>query len=220
MKLLLFQSNLPQTHLAPNYKHHILENDISQRVNTYELEAHMLKREKELILLQNTTNTEALRYKFFNEEIFKKPYMINFIDVLREHINFYFEKLMIPTPDRLWLQMWCNILKKDERIEIHQHSYDEKSLLSGNLCLKTENTNTHYINPHNYFAKNNEIYNSKNVRGKLTLFPSIIPHATDVVQTDEVRITIAFDVLVADDIKLVQWKKKRYDLFKENVVEL
>ena len=63
------------------------------------------------------------------------------------------------------------------------------------------------------------IYNSKNEMGKLTIFPSTLPHTTDKVTGDEKRVTIAFDVIVEGDNKLYMHNRK-HRLFENNVVEL
>ena len=118
------------------------------------------------------------------------------------------------------VQIWCNILRKNQSIDIHQHDASEHSYLSGNLCLQSNNTKTHYINPQNYFKKFNPEYSSENKKGTLTIFPSTIPHYTDGVKDDDIRVSIAFDVMIENDIKKILWEKQNNDLFKENVFKL
>jgi len=222
MKLINFKSELPKTSLAPNYDYNILENNISDKVNTYEVLAHMKNRYNHLL---NTLDNEAdkqeqiIRYIIFNKEILEKEYMINLIDNIRENIHFYCEHLRLIKPSRMWLQFWCNFMSKGNHIDIHQHEWNACSFLSGNLCLKTKNTSTHYLNPQRYFNKFNEVYNSKNEIGKLTIFPSTIPHFTDKVVDDEMRVTLAFDVLTEQDPKLYMHRRK-HKLFENNVVEI
>ena len=163
--------------------------------------------------------SENIRYLIFNKDILNAKYMINLIDHIRENVHFYCNNLRLQKPPRMWLQLWCNFLLDDEKIEIHQHSFDKFSFLSGNLCLKTKDTSTHYLNPQRYFNKQNEIYNSKNEMGKLTIFPSTLPHTTDKVSGDEKRVTIAFDVIVEGDNKLFMHNRK-HRLFENNVIEL
>ena len=43
---------------------------------------------------------------------------------------------------------------------------------------------------------NPEIYSSKNETGKITFFPNNIPHYTDIQNSDNERITIAFDLAI------------------------
>ena len=67
--------------------------------------------------------------------------------------------------------------------------------LSGNICVNCVDTSTYYINPVNVI-NDPQIYKSKNEIGKLTLFPSNIPHYTDPHKSSEDRLTIAFDLFL------------------------
>ena len=227
MKLINFKSNFPLTPFSPNYNYFVFENDISNKVDINEILNYMFDREKEL--LKDDKNIDkndgekkfmTIRYKFFNEKIFKMKYMINLINVLKENIYDYSKILHEKIPENLWIQMWCNILRKEQSIDIHQHDASEYSYLSGNLCLQSNNTKTHYINPQNYFKKFNPEYSSENKKGGLTIFPSTIPHCTDSVKDDDIRVSIAFDVMIENDIKKILWEKQNNDLFKENVFKL
>ena len=149
-----------------------------------------------------------------NEKIFKMKHIVNLINVLKENIYDYSKILHEKIPENLWIQMWCNILREKQKIEIHQHSDSETSYLSGNLCLQANNTKTHYVNPQSYFATFNPDYSSQNIKGNLTLFPSTLPHYTDRVKDKELRVTLAFDVLIAEDRKKLLWEEKKQELYK------
>jgi hypothetical protein len=227
MKLINFKSNFPLTPFSPSYNYFIFENDISSEVDINETLSYMFDREREL--LKDDKNIDksdsekkfmTIRYKFFNEKIFKMKYMINLVNALKENIYDYSKILHEKIPENLWVQIWCNILRKDQSIDIHQHDASEHSYLSGNLCLQSNNTKTHYINPQNYFKKFNPEYSSENKKGTLTIFPSTIPHYTDSVKDNDIRVSIAFDVMIENDIKKILWEKQNNDLFKENVFKL
>jgi hypothetical protein len=228
MKIINFKNKLPLTYFAPNYNYFIIENNISDKININEILSNMLNIEKELIKGDKSINTindtkqatSINRYKFFNKTIFTKKYMVQLINILRENIFNYSKILCEPIPKRLWVQMWCNILREKQKIEIHQHSDSETSYLSGNLCLQANNTKTHYVNPQSYFATFNPDYSSQNIKGNLTLFPSTLPHYTDRVEDKELRVTLAFDVLIAEDRKKLLWEEKKQELFKDNIFEL
>lgn len=227
IKLINFKSNFPLTPFSPNYNYFIFENNIDNQVNINEILRIMFNREKELLkddknIDKNDSQKKfmTIRYKFFNEKIFKMKYMINLINVLKQNIYNYSEILHEKIPKNLWIQIWCNILRKEQSIDIHQHEANEYSYLSGNLCLLSNNTKTHYINPQNYFKKFNPEYSSENKKGSLTIFPSTIPHYTDSVNGDDIRVSIAFDVLIENDIKKILWEKQNNDFFKENVFKL
>jgi len=85
-------------------------------------------------------------------------------------------------------------MRKGDKIKPHLHCTTPESYLGGHICVQTEGTSTHYINPINQI-NDPEIYTSKNEIGKITLFQSNIPHYTDKVSKGE-RITIAFDLFL------------------------
>ena len=51
-------------------------------------------------------------------------------------------------------------------------------------------TSTYYVNPYN-----RKPYTSKNTKGGITLFPNWIEHYTDPYEGDDVRVSIAFDII-------------------------
>ena len=126
---------------------------------------------------------------FLRDKI-KQTYF-NFVDALKI------------TPVSIYAQVWANVMREKEKINIHHHQTNENTFLGGHICIHTNNTNTNYVNP---FTK--EIYSSKNEIGKITLFPNWVEHFTDQVE-NELRITIAFDLMteegfnkdIKDDIK-------------------
>jgi hypothetical protein len=221
-KIINFKSELPKTFLAPSYDYNILENNIGDNVNINEILTNVEKRYNHLLsTLENEVDKteQSIRYLIFNKQNLKEEYIINLIDVIKKNLNFYYEYLRLPKPPRLWLQLWCNFLSKNNYINIHQHQWTGCSFLSGNLCLKTKNTSTYYLNPQRYFVKNNEVYNSKNEVGKLTIFPSTLPHWTDKVVDDEMRVTLAFDVMIEQDEKM-QMHKNKEKFFENNIIEI
>ena len=110
-------------------------------------------------------------------------------------------------------------MKKEQKIDIHQHDHTEFSFISGNICVTTQNTKTHYINPFNYFTLNKQAHHSDNMPGKITIFPSTLPHYTDQYEGNKERITIAFDIFVKDHKTITQkWGKEEF--FGENIKKL
>ena len=98
-------------------------------------------------------------------------------------------------------------MKKGDRIELHNHGFSNDSYLSGNFTVSSNDTKTVYNNPFSQYTKENVLvkmvedgiddqsyYSSKNIDGKLTLFPSYIPHFTTEHKSDSNRITLAFDL--------------------------
>ena len=58
-----------------------------------------------------------------------------------------------------------------------------------------------------------------NKPGKITIFPSVLPHYTDEYKGNKERITIAFDIFVKDHATITQkWGKEEF--FVENIKKL
>jgi hypothetical protein len=225
-KFINLKNNFSSTPFSPNYNYFIYENNICNKINVNKILNIMLDREKELIdNNENNIKTDydkkvlLVRYKFFNKKIFKSKHIVDLIGALKKNVYFYSKTLNEPIPKKLWIQMWCNILRENQSIEIHQHDGSENSYLSGNLCLQANNTKTHFVNPQIYFTKFNSDYSSENKKGNLTIFPSTLPHYTDKVEKNELRVTVAFDVLTEKNKKKLLWDSGENNLFKENILE-
>ena len=117
---------------------------------------------------------------------------------------------------------WMNVMRKGERIVKHQHGYHPTGFLTGHFCVSCSNTATVYVNPYEHSAESlllkeaeeleggvkskmvynvgetdqdgERIYVSGNSAGKLTLFPTYVPHFTTKHNEDTERITLAFDL--------------------------
>ena len=112
--------------------------------------------------------------------------------------------MSIKPSKNVFISCWFNVIKKNQRINTHLHGVNPDSYLSGNICVSTEGTSTYYINPVNVI-NDPVVYKSKNEEGKITLFPSKIPHYTDVYLGRKDRLTIAFDLfLVSNRNKVVK----------------
>ena len=86
-------------------------------------------------------------------------------------------------------------MRKGESIKAHLHATGPKSYLSGNISVQCEKTATYYINPVNQI---NAPFSQQiiNKTGQIVLFPSCVPHYTDIHLGNKERITIAFDFIV------------------------
>ena len=81
-------------------------------------------------------------------------------------------------------------MRDGQNVAEHHHGAGNDVYLSGNFILDDYQTNTNYRCP---FDKDVVMPISNN-RGILTLFPSCIPHYSDVYRGNDVRISIAFDI--------------------------
>ena len=91
---------------------------------------------------------------------------------------------------------WFNVVKDTQQIKEHAHCSEPDSYLSGNMHFDNYPTHTYYRTPFNPFER----VPYQNIKGGFTMFPSYVPHKTDVFNSDNdgVRISVAFDLHLAD----------------------
>ena len=99
---------------------------------------------------------------------------------------------------RTWLHAWVNIHRKNEIIATHTHNAGPYCYLSGHVTLQCSETSTIYFDPLNQ-SNNVVIHESPNIVGKLALFQQHIPHCTTPHPSSDLRITMAFDLLLDED---------------------
>ena len=215
MKLFYLKSNLPKTDLAPNYKYVILESQLKD-TNLILLKDEILNREKQIT---DGKDISLSRYRFFNNEFWHRPIIKSLENEIKEYVLKYLNYQLLEVPNDLYISAWINVMRKEQKIDIHQHDHTEHSFISGNICVTTQNTKTHYINPFNYFTLKKQAHHSDNLPGKVTIFPSTLPHYTDQYEGDKERITIAFDIFVKDHTTITEkWGKQEF--FGENIKKL
>ena len=215
MKLFYLKSELPKTELAPNYKYVLLESELKD-IDIDNLRVGILEREK---FITDGRDISKSRYRFFDKDFWSKPIIKRLEINIRENVRKYLEFQLLSIPKELYIQAWVNVMRNEQSIDIHQHDYTEHSFISGNICVSAENTKTHYVNPNNYFTLNKQAHHSDNKPGKITIFPSVLPHYTDEYKGNKERITIAFDIFVKDHATITQ-KWGREEFFGENIKKL
>ena len=206
--LKIVKSELPLTEYAPSYKYFVFENIIT-KVDFKKVSDFILKKEKEIVEKFPTNgdgdtglgdSSLTARFKQFN--VFEWVGECQELKIIQKSIIENLEDLINSThtsmPNLMYIQCWANVMRKGQEIKIHSHSSDAFSYFGGNIVIKAKNTKTYYVNPLKYFdtiGRKNNIIESENVVGKLTLFNNYIPHYTDKQIDDDERITIAFDLI-------------------------
>lgn len=137
------------------------------------------------------TNSLTAQYNNFNLFLETKG-LSEFDDLLNFIISSYrsFMKDYNTEIRECYLWCWANIVRKGQKISIHNHSSSEYSYISGNIHLDDYTTETKYYHP-----IERHTYNFPNKKGKMTMFPSYIFHETDEYFGETPRISIAFDLL-------------------------
>jgi len=206
IKIINFKSAQKNNFFAPEWNYYIFESKI-HKINFNNLSKCLLKKEKEILKLPPTfkvgkitdgytglgKNSTTMRFNRYNVFNWKNKN----ISLLKENIiNFHnniINYFKLPPVNELYIQCWVNIMRKGEKIQPHIHGVRPDTYLGGHICIQCNNTSTNYINPINQI-NDPEIYSSKNEIGKITLFQNNIPHFTDIQNTNNKRITLAFDL--------------------------
>ena len=105
------------------------------------------------------------------------------------------KEIFTEKPHELYIQCWYNVLRKGQEIKAHIHDSSNLSYLGGHINVTTNDTYTAYIRSHNQLNEP-DTYKIKTDIGKLTFFTSSMPHFTNKNPSDDVRITIAFDLFL------------------------
>ena len=202
------KSDPKRTFFAPEYDYTIFEM-VNKEVNFEELAKFILSKEKEIVSLpvtgdaytgmrEDSTTTRFDKYNVFkwkdkNIEMLKH-FICNFHDDI---VGKYFKQEL---PKELYILCWAIIMRKGDQIKPHLHNIGPTCKLGGDICVQCDDTSTYYINPINQI-NDPMTFESKNRVGKISIFPNIIPHYTDIQKSDKERITIAFDLMIENPNK-------------------
>jgi hypothetical protein len=124
-------------------------------------------------------NSLTGRHKLYN--LFNSPIG----NILKEKLLPFLEKNNLQKP--AWIKCWANTFRKGEGISEHKHG--DFDFVCGNIFISgNELTGT------NYYLNNNKL-NIPNKPGEVYLFDSSIIHSVDKNIYDDIRVSIAFDVI-------------------------
>ena len=123
---------------------------------------------------------------------------------IKKILNSFFKQINFKTNEKLYIQGWPSILKKNQHHREHFHDAHEFSFLCGNIMLTDNQTTTdYYIYPRScQFG----YYRCKNYPGSITIFSSHIPHKVNKIE-DNFRMSIGFNL----------YTQKALDYFNETI---
>ena len=123
-----------------------------------------------------------------------------------------FEKERI---DDLWIRGWAVVLKPDEMIPMHCHSYHENTFLSGNVMLSDNQTTTDYHIPHlsSYYGP----WRCENKPARITIFPSWVLHKVD--PTEYYRVSVGFDLFSYHTLEYISNNRIKGDEQQECILK-
>lgn len=149
---------------------------------------------------ENWGKTHYLSDIYFSENVIDK-YNLSY---LREQINFhlgvYCSELETKSNYCVIESSWFSLFKESNYAHIHTHNYAD---ISGVYYFKTdehdgdlffESPTPSFINSYCY-SKYAESYEHKPYEGKILLFPGWLPHGVKVNQTNNTRISVAFNIV-------------------------
>ena len=202
---------------APEWRFFIAEKILS-RIDCNRLKNYLLSKQPEILAIKDKltdagtglgNDSTTARFRSYNVMTWDQPD----INILKEeisimHDNYYRDIVDRPTPE-VSLGGWMNIMRKGDRIKKHVHGYGAKTYLSGHFTVSCEDTKTVYVNPYEHWDEefimrdmikydyhhSEKVYAPDNVVGKITLFPNYVPHFTTEHTGDDLRITVAFDIM-------------------------
>ena len=119
------------------------------------------------------------------------PELEKLFHIFRKHYLLFLKELNYPRV-KVYVHGWANVLRKGEWISKHAHMSDATAYLSSTYYLTTAPTLLHLVN----CSRPDQTNSFATKEGRLIIFPSWIPHVSDVYEGNEVRISLAFDVAI------------------------
>lgn len=121
--------------------------------------------------------------------------------LIRKQYLLFLKELNYPRV-KVYIHGWANVLREGQWISKHYHQDDEVAYVSGTYYLTTVPTHLDLINP----LRTNFKDSIPTTKGTMLFFPSYIPHESTVYHGDDVRISIAFDIVVESCIRSNPWR--------------
>jgi hypothetical protein len=142
----------------------------------------------------------------------KDPVIEELFTLLRTNYLTHIANLHYPRP-KIYIHAWANVLRDGEWISKHTHSTHSQTYLSATYYLTTNQTSLYLENPSNSvtakYADSGEVVEIKTEARKIIFFPSWIPHWSDKIDGDGVRISIAADIVTEETLIGNPWRPHR-----------
>jgi hypothetical protein len=145
---------------------------------------------------ENIEDSLTSRYYAFNVLTWPEPAARTLAAFFKASYLGMLDEMPLLRREKVYIQCWANTVRRGESIKIHNHGAPG-SYVSGNIPIQVKNHQdsfTHFI-LESKVEESAARFSLDNRPGKLTIFPSWLYHYTDPWPHDEVRITIAFDIV-------------------------
>jgi len=139
----------------------------------------------------------------------KDPIIEDLFNLVRINYLTHLANLRYPRR-KVFIHGWANVLRNDEWISKHSHMTHEEAYLSSTYYLTTNETSLFLENPLNPGHMDTaDIISIKTEARKIVFFPSWIPHWSDKISGDSIRISVAFDIVTENTMKGNPWRPHR-----------
>lgn len=191
---------------------HIIETEEDYIMKTYPAFTNNGVNPEQAAGLEDWITNRGFEYNLLNFAN-KYPELLELKKFIREQYLNYVKELGLKETSP-YIQVWVNILKKNSRyFTKHHHTHPSRigdptdAYISGNICIRADNTNTYYYSPFIEGLKNPV----PNIAGDSILFPAWVVHSTDENTNEKPRLSIAFDIITEDMfIKGKMYNPKNY----------
>lgn len=215
MMITQFENELGKTNFSPVFNYYMYEDVVDEDLKNIKL--FLINKEKEIIDSHDYVsdwntglgkNSITSRSNSYNLLKWQECFILR--EIIRTSHDNFITSLGYEWEDKIYVQCWANILRKDQFIKQHQHWNSEYTYIGGHISLDDYGTKTHYVNPYN-----RKLYSSQNEKAKITLFPNWLEHYTELYKGEDLRVTIAFDIITE-----VVYEEDIYDNKKSHWVQL
>jgi hypothetical protein len=132
----------------------------------------------------------------------------DFFNLLRTNYLEHIATLRYPRI-KVYINGWANVLRKGEWISMHNHMSHTDAYLSGTYYLTTVDTCLWLVNPAQpagEAASELDQHAISTEARKLILFPSWVPHYSSKYEGDDLRISLAVDIITESTMKGNPWR--------------
>ena len=172
-----WRSNPANNHFAPNFSVDIWFDLIGLQLTDDLLE--VVKRNEDLY--------KNHQWEHYNIFLWEDRCIRDLKDIIKDSYEDFCRRIGC-SRESVWIRGWVYPQKQGMVLKRHSHAMHENAYISGNICLTENNTTTDYDIPYLGWVT------TENSKGRMTLFPSCLPHSVDKLKDGE-RYTIAFDLI-------------------------
>lgn len=129
------------------------------------------------------------------------PELEKFFHIVRKQYLLFLKELNYPRL-KVYVHAWANVLRDGEWISKHHHTADPSSYISGTYYLTTNPTYLKVSSP--IRVDQMEMFPTK--KSSIVMFPSWVPHESDVYKGNDTRVSLAFDICMSGSVLSNPWR--------------